>query len=160
MVRCYIALGSNLDNPLDQVSKAVCALAQLPTTQLTQTSPWYQTKAVGPGEQPDYINGVACLDTELSAIDLLHGLQQIEIDQQRVRSERWGPRTLDLDILLYGNQTIDESALIVPHPRMKERRFVLAPLSDIAPQLHLPDGSSLRTLLHYLPADDVCRLDA
>ena len=158
MVRCYIALGSNLKNPLLQVQTAVNALAQLPDSILQSVSPWYQSKAIGP-IQPDYINGAACIDTTLTAIDLLHQLQRIENDQQRVRHQRWGPRTLDLDLLLYGDQIINCNELTVPHPRMTERNFVLYPLLDIAPQLQLPNGSLLHTALNCCPSDGICRLD-
>lgn len=159
MVRCYIAIGSNLDSPLEQVQQGVTALKQLPHSQLRCVSPWYQNKAVGPGEQPDYINGVVSLDTELSPTALLHALQHIENNQHRVRAERWGPRTLDLDILLYGEQTVDNPQLSIPHPRMKERNFVIVPLFDIAPQLQLPDGTLLSTLISCLATEGMYRVN-
>ncbi len=143
MVRCFIALGSNQAQPLRQVEAAVEALAQLPQSTLVAVSRWYQSAAVGPGEQPDYINGVAAIDTALAPLELLAALQAIEDRQGRVRRERWGPRTLDLDLLFYGNQRIDEPALTVPHPRMLQRPFVLHPLLDIAPGIRTPAGSPI-----------------
>lgn len=146
MLRCYIALGSNLEQPLQQVDRAVEALAQLPHSVLVAVSPYYRSSAVGPGEQPDYINAVAALDTELAPLALLEALQAIELRQGRVRQERWGARTLDLDLLLYGDRQIDLPQLTVPHPRMLERGFVLWPLLDLAPRLCAPDGRPLSAI--------------
>lgn len=151
MNQCYIALGSNLETPLLQVNRAIDALSQLQQSTLVTASPWYRSAAIGPGEQPDYINGVAELHTALSAEDLLAALQNIENQQQRERLQRWGPRTLDLDILLYGNQTFRSKMLCIPHPRMFERNFVLYPLYDIAPKLVLPDGSKIGDYLNACP---------
>ena len=146
MQRCFIALGSNLQQPLLQVERAVEALAALPESELKAVSPWYRSVAVGP-EQPDYINGVAELYTAQAPLDLLALLQEIENLQHRKRQQRWGPRTLDLDLLLYGNRHIAEPTLLVPHPRMAERNFVLCPLYDLAPDLILADGISLKQQL-------------
>lgn len=146
MQRCFIALGSNLEQPLLQVERAVQALKALPQSELKAVSRWYQSVAVGP-EQPDYINGVAELYTNNSPLELLALLQGIENAQQRKRVQRWGPRTLDLDLLLYADRGIDEPALIVPHPRMFERNFVLCPLYDIAPTLVFANGVSLKQQL-------------
>ena len=159
MIRCFIALGSNLDHPEQQVQRACQALASLPDSRLEAISPWYLSTPIGPGRQPDYINGVAELSTNLPATELLKQLQAIENQQQRVRKERWGPRTLDLDILLYGNQCINLPELTVPHPRMMERNFVLYPLADIAPDLQFPDGTSLAGRLDYCPRDDLEVID-
>ncbi|MEE8057677.1 MAG: 2-amino-4-hydroxy-6-hydroxymethyldihydropteridine diphosphokinase [Pseudomonadales bacterium] len=144
MVRCFISLGSNLEQPLAQVNRAAEELASLPESALISLSPWYQSAAIGPGEQPDYINGVAELHSIKKPLELLVLLQDIETKHQRQRLERWGPRTLDLDLLLYGNEIITEPTLTIPHPRMLERNFVLLPLFDIAPELKLPDGTSLK----------------
>lgn len=149
-VKAYIGLGSNLDRPLAQVTGAVAELAGLAETSVLAQSPWYSSAAVGPGEQPDYINGVVCLQTELAPLALLDALQHIEQAHHRVRKERWGPRTLDLDILLYGNQVIDEPRLCVPHPWLTRRNFVLVPLADIAPELVLPNGLSVKSLAHNI----------
>ncbi len=140
MIRTYIALGSNLNDPLGQVEKALQHLRQLPHCELGAISPWYRSKAVGPGAQPDYINGAAEIGTSLDAEQFLKALQQIEALQGRTRQThslqtRWGPRTLDLDLLLYGEALINTPFLQVPHPRMKERNFVLYPLYDINPTL-------------------------
>lgn len=141
MVRCYIALGSNLEDPLAQVAAAVSAIGRLPHSRIEALSPWYRSPAVGPGEQPDYINGVLALDTALAAEQLLDSLQAIERQQGRVRVERWGARTLDLDILLYGNASIQAPLLTVPHARMLERQFVLQPLLALDPDVAMPDGT-------------------
>ncbi len=143
MTTAWIGIGSNLGQPAHQVHRAVAALAALPHTRLIACSPWYGSHAVGPGPQPDYINGVACLETALSPPDLLAALQAIETAQGRVRQQRWGPRTLDLDILLYGDLTLHRPDLTVPHPRLLERPFVLQPLLALAPDLVLPDGTPL-----------------
>jgi len=143
----YIALGSNLQNPLEQVKRAISSLAALPNTQLIAQSKLYRTKPVGKLDQPDFINAVVALQVKCSAQELLRHCQAIEKDQGRVRPERWGPRTLDVDILLFGDEMINGADLMVPHPRMRERAFVLVPLADIAPNLVLPDGTLLQNLL-------------
>lgn len=141
---CYIALGSNLDQPLAQVTLALKEIAELPETTLQAASPWYQSVAIGPGQQPDYLNGVAEIKSALAPLELLSALQHIEQLHRRQRLQRWGPRTLDLDILLYGDQRIDLPQLQIPHPRMLERSFVVYPLYDLAPLLQLPDGTPLK----------------
>ena len=147
MVRCYVSLGSNLDQPLAQVTRAAEELASLPKSTLSALSPWYQSRAIGPGEQADYINGVAELHSSLPPTTLLNLLQDIENKHARKRIERWGPRTLDLDLLLYGDECIDEPSLTIPHPRMLERNFVLQPLFDIVPALVFTDGCTLQQRL-------------
>lgn len=147
-VRAYIGLGSNLGDPLAQLRSAVKALEQLPGSRLTAVSRFYRSSPMGPGDQPDYLNAVAMLDTTLEPLALLDALQAIEQQQGRVRSgERWGPRTLDLDLLLYGAEEIDHPRLRVPHPGIRERNFVLVPLAELAPELRFPDGDSLREAL-------------
>jgi 2-amino-4-hydroxy-6-hydroxymethyldihydropteridine diphosphokinase len=156
MTPAYIALGSNLQDPLAQLQLAVAALRALPDTQFQRGSSIYRSAAVGPGTQPDYLNAVALITTTLSPIALLDALQQIEHAQGRVRSEHWGPRTLDLDILLYGDQTIDSARLTVPHPAMRQRNFVLYPLAEINnTNLELPDGTDLDTLVRTCPREDL-----
>lgn len=147
----YVGLGSNLDNPVQQVSDALVELGQLENTHLLKQSRLYRSDPVGPPGQPDYINAVALLDTELEPLELLDALQAIENSHQRRRIQHWGPRTLDLDILLYANQTIDTERLRVPHPFMTQREFVLYPLAEIAPDLDMPDGRPLRELLCECP---------
>ncbi|WIO73783.1 2-amino-4-hydroxy-6-hydroxymethyldihydropteridine diphosphokinase [Porticoccaceae bacterium LTM1] len=154
----YLSLGSNLDNPRQQVEEALHAIAELPATDLLKVSPWYRTKAIGPGEQPDYVNGVCAIETDLSPLELLHALQSIELSQGRERNIRWGARTLDIDILLYDDQQISSDELEVPHPRMVDRNFVLIPLADIVHGLHMPDGTTLSQLLANCPADGIVRL--
>lgn len=158
-VRAYIGLGSNLANPLQQLQQALEALRRLPDSRLTCVSPFYRSRPMGPAGQPDYLNAVAMLDTVLGPLALLDALQAIELQQGRVRSgERWGPRTLDLDLLLYGAEVIDEARLQVPHPGLAERNFVLYPLADIAPDLVLPDGRSVSALREACPAEGIARM--
>ena len=147
MTRCFIALGSNLDDPLAQLRAALTHLRALTETTVGACSPLYQNPAIGPGTQPDYLNGVVELQTALAPHELLAELQRIEQLQGRARGERWAARTLDLDILLFGDEHIDTPQLQVPHPRMLQRNFVLYPLHDIEPELTLPDGSRLRSHL-------------
>lgn len=153
----FIAIGSNLDNPRRQVADAVAALSGLQGSRLVALSPWYRSAAIGPGSQPDYLNGVARLTTRLSPRHLLAALQAIEHAQGRQRTEHWGPRTLDLDILLYGNEIIAEPDLIVPHPRLTQRNFVLYPLADLAPDLIFPDGTPLKEVLAKCQQDGIVR---
>ncbi|MGL6241435.1 2-amino-4-hydroxy-6-hydroxymethyldihydropteridine diphosphokinase [Pseudomonas sp.] len=151
MERIYIGMGSNLADPAEQLRSAVEALAQLPQTELAGVSAFYQSDSLLPG-QPRYTNAVAALDSLLNPLDLLDALQAIENEQGRERLERWGPRTLDLDIVLFGDLLIDEPRLRVPHYHMQERAFVLYPLAELAPaDLHLPDGRSLTELLAACP---------
>ncbi|MDN6228606.1 MAG: 2-amino-4-hydroxy-6-hydroxymethyldihydropteridine diphosphokinase, partial [Enterobacterales bacterium] len=154
MTRVYIALGSNLANPLHQVQSALNALAELPQTTLIATSSLYRTPPLGPQDQPDYLNAVVALDTDLSAENLLDHTQKIEQEHGRVRKdERWGPRTLDLDILLFGDEIINTERLTVPHYDMKNRQFMLYPLAEIAPELHFPTGESLQSAMTQLGAE-------
>ncbi len=153
-VRVYIGLGSNLSDPLRQLRQALQTLALLPASRLVAQSRFYRSRPLGPQDQPDYLNAVAALDTELAAEELLRQLQAIEQGQGRVRGAlRWGPRTLDLDILLYGDAVIDSSRLKVPHPGLAQRNFVIYPLYELAPDLVLPDGRMLRTLRDACSAD-------
>lgn len=146
MIQTYIGIGSNLNQPLLQVRTAIDALAKLPTSKLLQTSSFYRSKPLGPCDQSDFINAVVCLNTCLSAQQLLTAMQRIESDQGRVRTTRWGPRTIDLDLLLYGDAVITTADLMIPHPGMKQREFVLYPLAEVAPDLILPTGESVTAL--------------
>lgn len=151
MERVYIGLGSNLDEPQEQLHSAINALRALPGTVLTAVSAFYSSESLSPG-QPRYTNAVAALDTELAPLDLLDNLQAIEAAQGRERKERWGPRTLDLDILLYGDQLIDIPRLKVPHYHMHARPFVLYPLAELVPDSFLlADQRSLAQLLADCP---------
>lgn len=154
-MRAYIALGSNLGNPQTQLQRAVDALALLPGSVVVVLSPVYQsppmylpsTVGTTPAEQPDYLNAVVCLDTPLAPLSLLDALQDIEYAQGRLRGERWAARTLDLDLLLYGDLELKHERLTLPHPGLPDRQFVLQPLADIAPTLILPDGRRISELL-------------
>lgn len=157
-IRCFIGLGSNLGEPAAQIQQALDALRKLPNSRLVAISSLYRNPAIGPGQQPDYLNGVAELHTSLDALTLLSHLQNIELAQGRVRAERWGARTLDLDLLLYGDAVIDLPQLQIPHPRMHERNFVLFPLRDLAANLTLPRGTSLRALLDCGSDADLTRM--
>jgi 2-amino-4-hydroxy-6-hydroxymethyldihydropteridine diphosphokinase len=129
---CYVALGSNLNDPRAQVLRAIAALEQRKNMRVLKVSKLYQTKPVGNLEQPDFINAVVKIEVTMSALNLLKELQQIEIQQGRVRTGlRNEPRIIDLDLLLYGNRKINSAELIVPHPRMLAREFVLQPLADV-----------------------------
>lgn len=151
MERVYIGMGSNLAAPHQQLRSAIDALAQLPGTTVAGVSAFYQSDSLLPG-QPRYTNAVTALDSHLAPLQLLDALQAIENDQGRERLERWGPRTLDLDILLFGDHLIDEPRLKVPHYQMHLRAFVLYPLAEVAPAaLQLPDGQTLRDLLAACP---------
>lgn len=150
-ITAYVGIGSNLARPLQQVQRAIEALKAIPATRLTGVSPWYGSSPVGgPAEQPDYVNGVARLQTRLSPHALLDALQTIEQQQGRERHTRWGARTLDLDLLLFGNLALDDERLTVPHPRLAERAFVLVPLADLEPGLMLPNGYSVGSLLPHI----------
>lgn len=151
MAICYIGLGSNLEDPRQQVSDALVELREIPNTELLSHSLLYRSDPVGPPGQPDYINAVAKVDTSLEPEELLDALQAIEQAHQRVRIEHWGPRTLDLDLLLYANDKIDTERLKVPHPFMTERSFVLYPLAEIEPNLVLPKGDHLSDILVQCP---------
>jgi len=157
-VQCYIGLGSNLEDPRFQVSSALEELNQIPRTRLLEASSLYRSDPVGPQDQPDFINAVALLETELEAHQLLDQLQALEQSHRRVRKQHWGPRTLDLDLLLYGEEQIATERLSVPHPYMQERGFVLWPLAEIAADLILPDGSRLSDLLVVNPMGTLERI--
>jgi len=156
--RAYIGLGSNLDDPPAQLQQALRALAELPNTQLSRVSSFYRSVPVGPAAQPDYCNAVAALDTELSPLELLDALQAIEERQGRVRNEHWGPRTLDLDILLFGNQCIHLRRLFVPHPCIRERAFVLYPLAEIDESPAIPGGERFADWLAACPFEGIEKL--
>lgn len=136
VVAC-VALGSNLDDPADQVARAFGELATLPQTRLIARSRLWRTRAIGP-PQPDYFNAAARLETQLDVHALFERLLAIETAHGRVRGERWGPRTLDLDLLLYGDLVLDTPGLRLPHPELAHRSFVLLPLAEVAGDLAVP----------------------
>jgi 2-amino-4-hydroxy-6-hydroxymethyldihydropteridine diphosphokinase len=152
MIKVFIGLGSNLSKPELQLNAALNALSSLPSTILVKCSSYYASQPMGPQDQPEYVNAVALIETELRPLDLLEHTQDIELVQGRERKEnRWGPRTLDLDILLYGNQNIVQPRLVIPHYGMKNREFVLYPLFEIAKDLVLPCGEKLSKLVAVCP---------
>ena len=154
MATAYIGLGSNLENPEQQIRSAVEALKSIEETVMFDISALYYSRPMGPQDQPDYMNAVACLETSLSPIALLDALQKIENLAGRVRKDnRWGPRVLDLDILLFDNKVINSERLVVPHYGLKNREFVLIPLNEIAPKLCLPDGDIIENLSKNIPAN-------
>ncbi|MCP8633836.1 2-amino-4-hydroxy-6-hydroxymethyldihydropteridine diphosphokinase [Pseudomonas mosselii] len=149
--RAFIGLGSNLDEPAEQLRSALQALDLITDTRLAAASALYTSDSLLPG-QPRYTNAVAAIDTTLAPLALLDALQSIENDQGRVRKERWGPRTLDLDMLLFGDQVIDVPRLKVPHYHMHARPFVLYPLAELVPaEFRLADGRALAQLLEDCP---------
>lgn len=135
---CYIGIGSNLQDPLSQCRKSIAALTNPLTTTVYKVSSYYQSEPLGPADQPRYINLVAQLGTTLKPLELLDFLQAIEHSQGRVRGRRWGERTLDLDLLLYADKQINCARLSVPHPGITQRSFVLLPLLEIDPKIHIP----------------------
>jgi 2-amino-4-hydroxy-6-hydroxymethyldihydropteridine diphosphokinase len=156
--RSAIALGSNLGDSLTILKDALEILAESPSITLKKYSSWYQTAPVGP-PQPDYLNGCALLEVHLTPQDLLETLLGIEAKFGRVRKERNGPRTLDLDLLLFDDLILDTPNLQVPHPRMRERAFVLVPLAEIAPDWVEPvSGKAIAQLVQTVDCSGVQRL--
>ena len=157
----YIGLGSNLEDPVSQVQAARAAIAALRGVRETAFSGLYRSTAMGAPNQPDYVNAVMAVATTLSALDLLKALQAIELSQGRVRSgERWGPRTIDLDLLLYDQEQIALDILTVPHPGIREREFVLYPLAEIAPPgLLIPGQGALADLVRACPRRGITAID-
>ncbi len=153
MSKAYIGLGSNLENPLEQVRLAVQTIQQHPELSLLQQSSWYRSVAIGPAGQPDYINGAIAIETGLNPLALLDILQSIENEHGRVRALRWGARTLDLDILLFNDEVILSDRLTIPHAEIENRNFVLQPLLDLDSNLQLPNGEKVCELLAKLGVD-------
>jgi len=152
-MRVFIGLGSNLADPKAQIRSAVATLKQLTSSQFIACSALYASPPMGPQDQPDYINAVLELETNLTAHDLLDKLQAIEQQQGRQRNRHWGERTLDLDLLVYGEQNIADERLQVPHPGIATRAFVLYPLVEIAADLILPNLGAIKQLLKQCPLD-------
>jgi 2-amino-4-hydroxy-6-hydroxymethyldihydropteridine diphosphokinase len=156
----YIALGSNLDDPHVQVAEGIDELAALPDTEVEAQSSLYESEPMGPQDQPDYVNAVVRLRTTLSPEALLDDLQAIEQRHGRQRTRHWGARTLDLDILLYGEQQIAGPRLQIPHPGIAARNFVLYPLAEIDSQLEIPGQGSVAELLSACSKGRLVRLDS
>ncbi len=158
-ITTYIGIGSNLKQPIKQVRQAITALENIPNSQLVSVSRFYRSPPMGPPDQPDYINAAACLKTQLDASCLLNAMQSIEEKQGRIRNgKKWCARTLDLDLLLYGEVHINSTRLTVPHRGIKERIFVLQPLFDLNPDLTIPGGDSVRSLLEQFEQSPSSRL--
>lgn len=152
----YIGLGSNLNDPVMQVKRAVSRLRTLVNSRFIKASSLYQSAPMAAMDQPDYINAIVLLETELSALELLDRLQDIEQEQGRVRDgERWGARVLDLDILLFGEDEIDTERLVVPHYGLHERLFVLLPLMEVEPDLNIPGRGVLKEMLEHCDRSDI-----
>lgn len=159
-VTAYIGLGSNLAQPIEQLHAGMAALAQLPGTRVLRCSSLYRSAPVGVIAQPDFVNAVCAIETVLSALDLLRRLLDIERMHGRVRGAEWGaPRTLDLDLLLYAEEATKSVELTLPHPRMHERAFVLAPLAEIAPTLEIPRYGTASALLRACAGQRVERME-
>lgn len=156
---CCLGLGANLGNAHATLRRAAGALAALPRTRLCATSSVYRSAPVGPAGQGDYLNAAVRLATELDAEALLDHLQAIESAAGRVRTQRWGPRTLDLDLLLYGECTLATERLVVPHPRLTERNFVLQPLIDLLGEAHCVHGHGLGAWLAGAPANPLVKTE-
>ena len=160
MHKAYIGIGSNLQQPMQQIRRAIAALQLLSVDNEIICSSIYQSTAMGNAEQADYLNAVACVKTNKPALDLLDALQKIETAQGRERTEeRWGSRTLDLDLLLYDEKIINHSRLTVPHYGLRQRNFVIYPLMDVAADLILPDGTSVRALYQSCSSTGIRKID-
>ena len=159
-VQAFIGLGANLGDPQAQVRAAIAALGALPRTRLLASSSLYRSAPVGVAPQPDFVNAVARIETQLSARKLLEELLTAEARAGRERAAPGAPRTLDLDLLLYGDQVIEEPGLAVPHPRMHERAFVLMPLAEIAAEVSIPRKGSVKSLLAACRNQKIHRIGA
>jgi len=156
---CFIGLGSNLDNPFLQIKNALHRLQHLPETKILKCSSAYQSKPLGPQDQKDFINAVAHIETHYNPSELLERLQHIENQQGRKRDvTRWGPRTIDLDLLLFAQQILHSPELTIPHPELENRAFVLIPLAEIAPELILPSQKKVATLAENCSQDGIIKL--
>ena len=154
----YIGLGSNLNNPKQQIKDALIALNSTQDVKVVALSSLYQSKPIDDSEQPDYINAVCQVDTHLTALELLYVCQGIETKQHRVREKKWGARTIDLDIILYGVQVVASKQLIIPHPEMMNRAFVLIPLSELEPDLKVPVLGPLQALIDLIDTSELIKL--
>ncbi len=159
-VPAYIGVGSNLGDSQGRVRAAFESLGQMSSSRMIAKSRLYRTRPFGPVHQDDFINAVAGVLTQLSAREVLTQIRGIETRAGRIRSERWGPRTLDLDLLVFGDERIETADLVVPHPGIAERGFVLAPLVDIAPSLQVPGVGRADELLRRLPDDGIAEVIA
>lgn len=154
----YIGLGSNLNNPKQQIKTAVLALNATQDIKVSGLSSLYQSKPIDSSNQPDYLNAICQVNTHLTALELLYVCQAIEEKQHRVREKKWGARTIDLDIILYGVQVIASKQLTVPHPQMMNRAFVLVPLAELEPDLKVPVLGDLQALIEQLDNPELIKL--
>lgn len=160
VVEAYIGLGSNLSDPRQQVTAALLELNAIPESQLLAASSLYASKPMGPSDQPDFVNAVAKISTRLSPDELLSELQSIEQMHRRQRNDqRWGPRTLDLDIILFGKLQMDTTRLKIPHYGVAEREFVLIPLQELQADLIIPGKGAIDKLISQLPPYELERLN-
>ncbi len=158
MATVFIGLGSNLGDRVANIRMALEKLSSQPEIKIRAVSSFYLTKPVGFQDQPDFVNAVAALETDLSPKEMLSVILKIENEMGRVRNFKWGPRNIDIDILLYDNLVLDTRELKIPHPFMTERAFVMKPLAEIAPKLKLPDGRTVKEIINGLDDQGVQRL--
>ena len=156
---CFIGVGSNLNNPIRQIKNALGALSNHSKIKLLKTSSFYKSKALEFSNQPDYINCVISIETELTPYDLLSSLQEIEKKQGRVRKKKWGSRTIDLDILLYGDVKVSDQELTIPHPEIYKRHFVVYPLAEISNNLIFPDNLHINQIISKCPINELKKID-
>ncbi|MGD8379437.1 MAG: 2-amino-4-hydroxy-6-hydroxymethyldihydropteridine diphosphokinase [Gammaproteobacteria bacterium] len=157
--RAFVGLGSNLDDPAGHIRRAARELDDLTATRLVDVSSLYGSRPMGPSDQPDYVNAVAEVATGLAPLALLDALQELERHHRRVRVRRWGPRTLDLDLLVYADLQMRAERLTLPHPGLHERNFVLYPLAELAPDLHVPGKGRVVDLLAGVSRDGLWKLE-
>jgi 2-amino-4-hydroxy-6-hydroxymethyldihydropteridine diphosphokinase len=154
----YIGLGSNLNNPKEQIKNALIALNEVEDVTVTSLSSLYLSKPIDHSNQPDYLNAVCQVNTHLTALELLRVCQLIEVNQHRVREKKWGARTIDLDIILYGKQVVASKELVIPHPEMMNRAFVLIPLKEIEPELNVPILGPIDKLIERIQDQKLIKL--
>lgn len=159
MTEAYIALGSNLDNPVNQIRQAIESIEEHPEIRIKAISGFYENPPMGPQDQPDFVNVVIKISTTLSAEELLDFNQSIEHQQNRQKKIRWGARTIDLDILLYGSHEINLPNLTVPHVGLSQRAFFAGPLFEIAPELILPNKMPLKKLIENIDCSILTKLN-
>jgi len=157
-VTVFLGLGSNLGYRIGNINEALRRLDEIPGIKIERASSLYETEPVGLRKQPDFINAVAEVSTSLSPAELLHAVMQVEKDMGRVRTVHWGPRTIDIDILIYDDVSVNTPELVIPHPRMQERAFVLVPLYEIAPALKLKDGRGIGEVIESLGRQGVHKI--
>ncbi len=153
MTIAYIGLGSNMESPRQHITTAIQSLGEIQSTRIINVSSLYKSKPMGPQNQGDYINAVVQIETEMEPTELLNCLQAIENDHGRVRAEHWGPRTIDLDILMFGNEIIQNDRLTVPHPEITNRSFVIVPLAEIDPACVIPEKGLVSDLILRIDQD-------